>query len=64
VKFSGFIHRQIQSTQKRIYIENEIESLSFDINSGKLTNFQSYSDLTTLNIPLTERGMQEFNINI
>jgi len=30
----------------------------------KLIPIQSYSDLTTLNIPLTERGMEDFNINI
>mgnify|MGYP003474898945 CR=1 FL=1 len=63
VKFSGW---GICGRQKELVcIYNNELDLHLSLNSDKTLEFKkSYSDLTPLNLPLTERGMEEFNINI
>lgn len=64
VKFSGWEVSSI--TESLIYIRNEEiwHILVFYKENGLIADGLLYSDLTTLNIPLTERGMEYFNINI
>lgn len=68
VKFSGWEVECV--TDNSVYIINpkQDKKFVFDLKSGIMKEFYgmstSYSGLTTLNIPLTERGMEYFNINI
>lgn len=62
VKFSGWSVKY--QNDAFIGIESNGYGLEFDVKTSKLSNGINYSDLTTLNLPLTERGMEDFNINI
>lgn len=68
VKFSGWEVECV--TDNSVYIINpkQDKKFVFDLKSGIMKEFYgmstSYSGLTTLNIPLTERGITHFNINI
>ena len=68
VKFSGWEVECV--TDNSVYIINpkQDKKFVFDLKSGIMKEFYgmstSYSDLTILNLPLTERGITHFNINI
>ena len=63
VKFSGWEFHDSLGT-KKVYVKNKINDNIIVFFNGICLGYEIISSLTTLNLPLTERGITHFNINI
>ena len=63
VKFSGWEFHDSLGT-KKVYVKNKINDNIIVFFNGICLGYETISSLTTLNLPLTERGITHFNINI